>query len=149
MKFTLREKYIRLLNKLPKPMVTLLGIAVLFLADPISAYLMSFEGVPKFMYIVVQFIPFAIGLDILFSPSEYKLLKKVEEYIDDEDERRQFIYTKAKAKTSVVIQWIFVSLFLICMISEELKAYCFLWGSLLLIQVILEYIMVKKLEKAY
>ncbi|MDR3598082.1 hypothetical protein [Clostridium sp.] len=140
--FSLSEKFIRLINKMPKPVVISIGIVMIMNSDVAGRFVNDIIGKGGR---IADISIWVLGMYILFSPSEYKFLKTSHEIIDDKDERIQMIKGKTSEKVSAIMTVILCILILVFMPIE--KGVAVLLGILLIIENTLKYIIEKKYIK--
>lgn len=144
LQFTLREKIIRGLNKFPRPIVMAFGLFVMIMGNYVES-LIAPEFGEKIGGFAMYFL-FVVGLYIIFSPEEYRLLKTKEEMIKDKDERHQLIKTKAGARVNELMTTVYCVAIWICVSSERIFG-AIVVGVILLIQIILECFYNRKFSK--
>ncbi|WP_297424453.1 hypothetical protein [Clostridium sp.] len=137
--FSSYEKFIRLINKMPKPVVISIGIIIIMNSDVASKFVNDIFGKGG---TVADILIWVLGMTILFSPREYKFLKTSQEIIDDKDERIQMIKQKTCEKVSKIMTVIFCILILLLIPIQ--KSVAMLLGIILIIENTLKYIIEKK-----
>jgi hypothetical protein len=140
--FSSYEKFIRLINKMPKPVVISIGIIIIMNSDVADKFVNDVLGKGG---TIADILIWVLGITILFSPSEYKFLKTSQEIIDDKDERVQMIKQKTCEKVSTIMTVIFC--ILILLIIPIQKSVAMLLGVILIIENTLKYIIEKKYTK--